>query len=404
MVVTLGNTVPNDGGEGSSRVAAPGVGLMEGSDRDRFPRAVAQVAVAQICESAGFHSIQRSALEILSDIAIRYLCDLGRESQLYANVAGRTQSNALDVVAAIEDMCGASFSDPLVLAASSGCVKELLRFVDYGEELPFARPLPRFPMCRIHKPAPSFLQREESPPEPHIPAWLPAFPDPQTYTAPVQVEDSRDFRMDTSEQTRQKQKSEQNLVSYRFRLCTNAATTSAENPLHASANLNSIGTSPTSASRIVPSEQQESGKLESEILHGKLKGGKRPGASNQNPFLAPALPDGSKPISTWFFDNVKPPSPAPSTKKIIAPAVHSVLDAFRPVHGFSNGNSQETFGTEKSRGIPPLKDRRPVRIGLRKSETKRERTQMDAREMDEKKKRVEETLSQYFCGNEDNAG
>ncbi|KAG8659626.1 hypothetical protein MANES_02G056001v8 [Manihot esculenta] len=69
-----------------------------GASGDEFVQAISKIAVAQICESAGFQTFQQSALEILSDITIQYMRNLGKLAQSFANSAGRTKGNALDVI------------------------------------------------------------------------------------------------------------------------------------------------------------------------------------------------------------------------------------------------------------------------------------------------------------------
>jgi transcription initiation factor TFIID subunit 8 len=65
---------------------------------DDYARAAARVAAAQLTEAAGFDSAQRSSLEVLSDLLLRYIQELGSSSHAYAELAGRAESNALDVV------------------------------------------------------------------------------------------------------------------------------------------------------------------------------------------------------------------------------------------------------------------------------------------------------------------
>ncbi|MCO5548296.1 hypothetical protein L7F22_001753 [Adiantum nelumboides] len=405
MVVIAGNASHGDGGEGSSKAPLVPITNRVPSDGEKFPRAVANVAIAQICESAGFHSIQRSALDILTDIAICYLCNVGKSSQLYANLSNRSESNALDVVAAVEDISGASFSESHGLASSSVSVKDLLKFVEYGDEIPFAKPLFHFPACKMRKLAPSFAQLDETPPEPHIPPWLPVFPDPQTYMdTSVESEDKKTAHLEKLEQTREKQNAELSRVARRFRHCTSGASTSGDHSApHNASHTASMGTSPPSASRTTASEQQEFGKTDSEGLHNKAKSGKRPSACTQNPFLAPTLPEGSKEVFTWFFDDFKPPSPAPSTKKIIASPVPSVRNAFGPILEATNNNEQERSGTLGRGALSAVRDQRqPVHMSLgfrnraKGKDSKKECVQMDNDNLDKKKQQAKGSLSLYF--------
>ncbi|KAJ9147516.1 hypothetical protein P3X46_029669 [Hevea brasiliensis] len=156
-----------------------------GASGDEFAQAIAKIAVAQICESAGFQTFQQSALEILSDATIQYIRNLGKLAQSYTNLAGRTNVNALDVIQGLEELGSsqgfADASDIDHCIASSGTVRELVQYFSEAEDIPFAYSIPTFPVVRERKPVPSFLQIGEEPPPEHIPAWLPAFPDPQTY-------------------------------------------------------------------------------------------------------------------------------------------------------------------------------------------------------------------------------
>merc|ERR1712129_377062 len=69
-----------------------------------FARNLARVSTTQLCEKAGFKSVNQSALASLSDIMIRYICDLGKAARFYTELSGRTESNASDVILALEDL------------------------------------------------------------------------------------------------------------------------------------------------------------------------------------------------------------------------------------------------------------------------------------------------------------
>ncbi|KAE9615730.1 putative transcription factor Hap3/NF-YB family [Lupinus albus] len=153
---------------------------------DEFSQAIAKIAIGQVCESEGFQAFQQSALEMLSDVGSRYILNIGKSANNYANLAGRVECNVFDVIRGLEDMgsvqgfTGASDSDHCL--ESSGIVREIVQFVNEAEPILFAHPIPRFPIVKERVPTPSYLQRGEEPPEEHIPAWLPAFPVPQTHT------------------------------------------------------------------------------------------------------------------------------------------------------------------------------------------------------------------------------
>ncbi|OIW17320.1 hypothetical protein TanjilG_22432 [Lupinus angustifolius] len=155
-------------------------------DGEDFSRAIAKIAVAQVCETGGFQAFQQSAIEMLSDVGFRYILNIGKSAYHYANLAGRAECNIFDVIRGLEDMgsvqgfIGASDSDHCI--ESSGIVREIVQFVNEAEPIPFAHPIPRFPIVKERVLTPSYLQRGEEPPEEHIPAWLPAFPVPQTHS------------------------------------------------------------------------------------------------------------------------------------------------------------------------------------------------------------------------------
>ncbi|KAL9230914.1 hypothetical protein vseg_006205 [Gypsophila vaccaria] len=145
-----------------------------------FTRTIAKIAVAQLLDNEGFQGFQQSALEALSDIAIRYIQELGNASKNYASSAGRSGCNVFDLVRGLEELGlvqgfpGAS--DVHHSLAKSGVVRELEQYVNFVENVPFAFDVPRFSVCRECELSPSFAELGEQPPGEHIPPWLPAFP------------------------------------------------------------------------------------------------------------------------------------------------------------------------------------------------------------------------------------
>ena len=71
---------------------------------DEFSHAVTKIAVGQICESVGFHGSNRTAINAMADIMVRYICDLGKSANFYANLAGRTSCNVFDIIQGLEDL------------------------------------------------------------------------------------------------------------------------------------------------------------------------------------------------------------------------------------------------------------------------------------------------------------
>lgn len=193
---------------------------------EEFARAFVKVAVAQICESEGFQSFQQSALETLSDVTVRYIRDIGKTAHVYANQAGRTESNVFDIIQGLEDLGLAQgflgASDIEHCLASSGTVRELAQYVGESEQIPFAYTLPQFPVVKDRKLTPSFLQIGEEPPGEHIPAWLPAFPDPGTYAQSSTPNDrTTELKMAKIEQENQRRKPERSLLNLNQWLASN---------------------------------------------------------------------------------------------------------------------------------------------------------------------------------------
>nr|GMD78452.1 transcription initiation factor TFIID subunit 8 [Ipomoea batatas]GME17320.1 transcription initiation factor TFIID subunit 8 [Ipomoea batatas] len=92
-----------------------------------------RIAVAQICESVGFERFNESALDSFADIAIKYLFDLGKTGTSYANLAGRSEC-----------------------IRHSSCIGGSVEYVESAEEIPFAQPVPHFPVVKVPRMIPNF--------------------------------------------------------------------------------------------------------------------------------------------------------------------------------------------------------------------------------------------------------
>ncbi|KAM1159181.1 hypothetical protein ACFX19_032956 [Malus domestica] len=282
-----------------------------GGGADEFGRALSTVAVAQICESVGFQSFKESALDALADIAIRHLRDLGKMSSFYANMAGRTESNVFDIIRALEDLessqgfLGAAEVGHCL--AESGIVRGIVEYVGSAEEIPFAQPLPWFPVIKQRKLIPNFEQIGEAPPSKHLPNWLPAFPDPHTYIqTPTWNERKTDPREDKIELARQRRKAERSLLSLQQRLLCNGEASGSGEAFAAVALRGSSG-----------GGNDGKGLL---LLQGNE-------SDQSNPFLEPPIQPGEKDVSvsqvvlpSRFSDEVAKGNNAGS----------SLLDAFAP--------------------------------------------------------------------------
>ncbi|XVF58442.1 hypothetical protein PTKIN_Ptkin07bG0067200 [Pterospermum kingtungense] len=149
------------------------------SKSDDYALALAKVAVAQLCESVGFHSFQLSALETLSDIIVRYIYSIGKTANFHAYLAGRVEVNLFDVIQGLEELgSGLGFagsSDVDHCIANSGINRDIVLFVGDADNIPLACDVSQFPVIKEWKEMGSFKEKGEEPPGEHIPNWLPAF-------------------------------------------------------------------------------------------------------------------------------------------------------------------------------------------------------------------------------------
>ncbi|KAF5742352.1 hypothetical protein HS088_TW09G00396 [Tripterygium wilfordii] len=155
-----------------------------------FSLTLTRVAVSQICQSVGFTSTQRSALDTLTRIATIYLQTLSKWTASYSNSSNRTQSNLIDLIHALHDLSSAhGFLGASTLHCNDTCqlkssvLRDLRVFVKFTDEIPFAKPLPRKQFPRNLK---KLNVNGSSEAIPHIPRWLPALPGASTYKVGVE--------------------------------------------------------------------------------------------------------------------------------------------------------------------------------------------------------------------------
>ncbi|XP_042520661.1 transcription initiation factor TFIID subunit 8 [Macadamia integrifolia] len=169
-----------------------------------FKGAISKIAVAQICQYVGFTGSQHSALEALSDIATRYMEALAKSASSKANSCCRTECNLYDVIHGIEVMNsvqgfpGASEINKSLL--DSAIIKDIMSFVSWVDEIPFAKPIPRSNKGKRSRVSQCLSEPKEGYDQnrgfSHIPSWLPALPDPSTYKnseAGVRREEKNDW-------------------------------------------------------------------------------------------------------------------------------------------------------------------------------------------------------------------
>lgn len=77
---------------------------------DGYSRQLAHVVAAQLAEVSGFEAVQESALDVLAELLLRYVSEVGTASHEYAELANRSEVNVADVALALEDV-GASVED-----------------------------------------------------------------------------------------------------------------------------------------------------------------------------------------------------------------------------------------------------------------------------------------------------
>ncbi|XP_033647960.1 transcription initiation factor TFIID subunit 3-like [Asterias rubens] len=99
---------------------------------DEYCRSLLKVAVAQLCQGLGWHAVHTTPCDLLTDVLQRYLEHLARHSHRYAEQYGRTDPNLDDV--------GLTFSHMHVR------LNELETYLKEVEPIPFAHPLPSFPI------------------------------------------------------------------------------------------------------------------------------------------------------------------------------------------------------------------------------------------------------------------
>ncbi|WVY90102.1 hypothetical protein V8G54_035616 [Vigna mungo] len=147
----------------------------------KFSFAIAKIAVAQICQSAGFKKSENNALETLTAVSTRYLEAIVRSAASFANASNRTDCNLFDLVNGIHDLCSvqgfpggsALHKDDLL---KSSALREIMNFVNLSDKVPFAKPI----QCRNDSDVTidsGTLMCFSNQAKTHIPGWLPHFPE-----------------------------------------------------------------------------------------------------------------------------------------------------------------------------------------------------------------------------------
>ncbi|KAG0449018.1 hypothetical protein HPP92_027557 [Vanilla planifolia] len=146
-----------------------------------YPSGICRIAVSQICLTAGYHGASPSALRALTDIAGRYIQTLASSAASHAVCHGRTQSNLIDLILALESLaCARGFPGAADVSRPifhSWVLRELQAFVEAVDEIPFPRPIRHGCAVGERRRTASFAEVGRDPPLPHVPRWLPCFPE-----------------------------------------------------------------------------------------------------------------------------------------------------------------------------------------------------------------------------------
>lgn len=99
----------------------------------QFAQSILRVAVAQICQNIGWHSVQSSPIDLLVDILQRYLLELSKTAHKYCNQYGRTEPNLDDL--------GLAFKELGIL------IQEMEEYANNVEPVAFAHKVSAFPVA-----------------------------------------------------------------------------------------------------------------------------------------------------------------------------------------------------------------------------------------------------------------
>lgn len=87
---------------------------------EEYPRKIAQIVAAEMLQSKNIEGVQKSSLEVLEDLLLRYLTELGRQSHKNAEIARRTVCNPTDVVCShsffLGHVCGRTNTNPVLFS------------------------------------------------------------------------------------------------------------------------------------------------------------------------------------------------------------------------------------------------------------------------------------------------
>jgi histone H3/H4 len=102
-------------------------------------RGIAKVVVAQLVAAHGLDGVQTSTVDVLADLLLRYIMEVGRQSRVCADLAHRADMNSLDVVSY---QMYSIFNQKVSVACeecrhSSPCDRNLVALLQWLTQLPF---------------------------------------------------------------------------------------------------------------------------------------------------------------------------------------------------------------------------------------------------------------------------
>ncbi|KAF9668180.1 hypothetical protein SADUNF_Sadunf15G0102400 [Salix dunnii] len=168
----------------------PAAAEEEAENQSDYAFKIIKTAVSQICQSVGFKSTQHSALESLTHITTLYLQTLARTAVSYSNASNRTQSNIFDIINSLHDMSSVQgftggstlhYNSSGIGLLRSGVLKDIKSFVEFSDEIPFAKPIPRGNPISLRRNSIPLEIDELDSRGLHIPRWLSRFPDESSY-------------------------------------------------------------------------------------------------------------------------------------------------------------------------------------------------------------------------------
>ena len=68
------------------------------SSEDKYARGIAKIVATQLMAQEGMDNAQRSAIDILADLLMRYIVEVGAQCHMYAELSNRTECSPTDVV------------------------------------------------------------------------------------------------------------------------------------------------------------------------------------------------------------------------------------------------------------------------------------------------------------------